>query len=341
MESIKADESSSISSANSLPERRRGAFVVGEKAQLTDYKMAHKTIVLEKDAETKTKRGVIKHNDIIGETEGRVVNTNSNAPFVVMRPKLSDYVLSMHRGATIIYPKDAFQIVGEGDIFEGARVLECGAGSGAMTLSLLRAVGENGEVVSIEKNPDFSAIAEGNVDQFFDAAPKQWSLVVEDIGEYLLGVGDAYFDRAVFDMLNPWDYLDLLHPKLQPGGVLTCYVTTVTQMSRLSEAVYDSGKWTPPISSETLIRHWNNDGLSVRPKHSMVSHTGFLLTTRAMAKSHPRVHSRKSKGISNTNLLWKDVDSDEITSRLEPQEISQRKLRRIKREIDRVRKIRG
>jgi tRNA (adenine57-N1/adenine58-N1)-methyltransferase len=203
-------------------------------------------------------------------------------------------VLSMPRGAQVIYPKDAAQIVMWGDIFPGARVLEAGAGSGALTCSLLRAVGPTGSVQSYEIREDHAVHAERNVEQFFHGKPENWTLTVADLAEH---TGEV--DRVVLDMLSPWEQLPNVAKNLIPGGVLVVYVATVTQLSKITESLREQQCWTEPESWETLMRPWHVVGLAVRPDHRMVAHTAFLLTARRLADGvvSPRVHRRSGKGI--------------------------------------------
>ncbi|HOW96009.1 MAG TPA: tRNA (adenine-N1)-methyltransferase, partial [Mycolicibacterium fallax] len=190
-----------------------------------------------------------------------------------------DYVLSMPRGAQVIYPKDAAQIVHEGDIFPGATVLEAGAGSGALTCSLLRAVGPTGRVISYEVRDDHAVHAARNVDTFFGERPDNWDLVIADLADY----DGPQADRVVLDMLAPWEVLDLVAKALVPGGVLIVYVATVTQLSRVVEALREQQCWTEPRSWETLQRGWDVVGLAVRPQHNMRGHTAFLVSARRLA----------------------------------------------------------
>ena len=183
-------------------------------------------------AEFHTHRGAIAHDDVIGLDEGSVIKSTNGSPFLVLRPLLVDYIMSMPRGPQVIYPKDAAQIVHEGDIFPGARVLEAGAGSGALTCSLLRAVGPQGKVVSYEQRDDHAEHAQRNVSVFFGEAPDNWQLIVSDVADSDLP--DGSFDRAVLDMLAPWEVLEAVARLLTPGGVLMIYVATVTQLSKRS-----------------------------------------------------------------------------------------------------------
>jgi tRNA (adenine57-N1/adenine58-N1)-methyltransferase len=181
----------------------------------------------------------------------------------------------------VIYPKDAAQILMWGDIFPGARVLEAGAGSGALTCSLLRAVGESGSVISYEVRADHAEHAARNVERFFGAAVPNWQLRVADVATH---PADQPVDRVVLDMLQPWESLPTVSATLVPGGVLTVYVTTTTQLSRSAEALREAGCYTEPQAWETLQRLWHVVGLAVRPEHRMVAHTAFLLTARRLAQ---------------------------------------------------------
>ncbi|WP_329061796.1 tRNA (adenine-N1)-methyltransferase [Amycolatopsis sp. NBC_01480] len=270
-----------------------GPFSVGDRVQLTDSKGRHYTLTLAEGGEYHTHRGALAHDDLIGLPEGSVVTSAGGSTYLALRPLLPDYVLSMPRGAQVIYPKDAAQIVMFGDIFPGARVLEAGAGSGALTCSLLRAVGPAGRVSSYEIRDDHAEHAERNVVKFFGEKPDNWSLTVADLATH---TGEV--DRVVLDMLAPWDQLPNVAAHLVPGGVLTVYVATVTQLSRVTESLREQQCWTEPESWESLVRPWHVVGLAVRPDHRMVAHTAFLLTARRLADGtvSPRVSRRPAKG---------------------------------------------
>ncbi|RPA19765.1 tRNA (adenine-N1)-methyltransferase [Gordonia sp. OPL2] len=262
-----------------------GPFDVGDRVQLTDAKGRKFTVHLEAGKLFHTHRGAIAHDDLIGAPEGSIVSATSGTQYLALRPLLVDYVLSMPRGAQVIYPKDAAQIVTEGDIFPGARVLEAGAGSGALTCSLLRAVGPEGSVTSYEVRDDHAEHALRNVDTFFSGHPENWDLVVDDLAHLDVDslAEDRRYDRIVLDMLAPWEPLDVVRQAIAPGGVLIIYVATVTQLSRIIEAVREQECWTEPRAWESLVRDWSAVGLAVRPEHKMQGHTAFLITTRRLA----------------------------------------------------------
>ncbi len=256
-----------------------GPFRPGDRVQLTDPKGRMHTVVLEPGKVFHTHRGALPHDDLIGAPDGSVVSSTGGTPYLALRPLLSDYVLSMPRGAQVIYPKDAAQIVAMGDVFPGARVLEAGAGSGALTCSLLRAVGAGGHVVSYELRPDFAAIARRNVEAFFGGTQANWTLRVGDVAECAEGA----FDRIILDMLTPWEVLDLVTRALVPGGVFIGYVATTPQLSELVEALRAKGGFTEPRAWESLVRDWHAEGLAVRPDHRMIAHTAFLVSARRLA----------------------------------------------------------
>ena len=254
---------------------------VGERVQLTDPKGRMYTLTLEAGKQFHTHRGAIEHDTLLGGPEGIVVTSTDGTQYLALRPLLADYVLSMPRGAQVIYPKDAAQIVAMGDIHPGAKVLEAGAGSGALTCSLLRAVGETGSVTSYEIREDHAVFAEQNVDVFFGGRPANWHLKIGDLAE--VADTEVTYDRVIMDMLAPWQPLAAVASRLRPGGVLIGYVATVPQLSRLVEALRAHGSFTEPSSWETLVRPWHVVGLAVRPDHRMIAHTAFLVTSRRLS----------------------------------------------------------
>lgn len=307
---------------------RRGPFRYGERIQVTDTKGAKHTFQLDPKGYFQSGRGSFYHRDVVGRDEGTVLVTDSGHELLLLRPLLADYVLSMPRGAQVVYAKDAGQVVAMGDIFPGARVLEAGVGSGALTMSLLSAVGETGRVLSIERRADFAQIAASNVDSWFGRHHPAWELRTGDFAEVTARhVEDASIDRIVLDMLAPWENVAEGARVLVPGGLFLAYVATTTQLSRTVEALRHSGLFTEPDSWESMVRTWNVDGLSVRPDHTMVAHTGFLLTARRLAAgSHPLTRRRPpARGAYDDGGYWLPEDVKERTS-------TDRKVRRVLRD---------
>lgn len=257
-----------------------GPFEEGERVQLSDPKGRLHTVTLVAGKQFHTHRGAIEHDALIGTPEGSVVTSSSGTLYLALRPLLADFVLSMPRGAAVIYPKDAAQILTMGDICPGATVLEAGAGSGALTCALLRAVGPAGRVVSYEVRDDHADVAVRNVETFFGELPDNWTLRRGDVVEHS---ADEQVDRVVLDMLSPWEALTQIGAALRPGGVLIGYVATATQLSRLVEAIRADGGFTEPASWETFVRGWHVVGLAVRPEHRMIGHTAFLVSARRLA----------------------------------------------------------
>jgi len=256
-----------------------GPFREGERVQLTDPKGRLHTVTLAAGKQFHTHRGAIEHDALIGADEGSVVSSTSGTLYLALRPLLVDFMLSMPRGAAVIYPKDSAQILSMGDIYPGATVLEAGAGSGALTCALLRAVGPDGHVISYENRADHAEVAVRNVESFFGGRPVNWSLHVEDAAVHS---ATEHVDRVVLDMLSPWDVLPVVAAALNPGGVFVGYVATTTQLSRLVEALRTHGSFTEPSAWESMVRGWHVVGLAVRPEHRMIGHTAFLVTARRL-----------------------------------------------------------
>ena len=287
--------------------RNSGPFRVGDRVQLTGPKNKLHTISLEAGKVFHTHRGMIDHDDLIGRDDGSVITNTAGIEYLALRPLLVDFVMSMPRGAAIIYPKDAAQILASADIFPGARVVEAGVGSGALSIWLLRAIGESGRLTSFERREEFADVARDNVASFFGYDPTSWDVVVGDLVEQLPGtIERETADRVVLDMLAPWECVDAVADALTPGGVLLCYIATVTQLSRVAEAIRGTGRFTDPSSTETMIRGWHVEGLAVRPDHRMIGHTGFLLTARRLADGAvlPELKRRPSK----TDFSDEDVE---------------------------------
>jgi len=284
----------------------------GEQVQLTDPKGRSHLVSLQPGQAFHTHQGSLAHNDLIGSQDGSVVISSGGTAYVALRPLLADFTVSMRRGAAVVYPKDAAQILAMADIFPGARVLEAGAGSGALSCWLLRAIGEAGLLVSFERRPDFADIARGNVERYFGAPHPAWRLTIGELPAGSAvdpGQAGERFDRVVLDMLAPWDFAETAARSLAGGGLICCYVASTTQLSRTVEALREEGSFAEPAASESLVRGWHADGLAVRPEHRMVGHTGFLVTARRLADgvTPPPRRRRPSKG-ARDSAAWRDRD---------------------------------
>lgn len=291
---------------------RRGPLLAGEQVQLTDPKGRSHLVLLQPGRAFHTHQGSLAHDDLIGGQDGSVVTSSGGTAYVALRPLLADFTLAMRRGAAVVYPKDAAQILAVADVFPGARVLEAGAGSGALSCWLLRAIGEAGLLVSYERRADFAEIARANADRYFGAPHPAWRLAARE-----LPAGQAVdadqpgerFDRVVLDMLAPWEYVATAAESLAGGGLICCYVASTTQLSRVVEALREQGSFAEPAASESLVRGWHVDGLAVRPEHRMVGHTGFLVTARRLADgvTPPPRRRRPAKG-ARDGAAWRDRD---------------------------------
>ncbi len=256
----------------------RGTFAVGDRVLLIDRKHRRHLITLTEDGEFHTHAGVLAHQQLIGRDEGSTVRTTRNAALIAIRPTLAEYVLEMPRGAQVIYPKDLGPILMLADVFPGARVLESGVGSGALTMTLLRAVGPTGSVTGYEIRDDFADRARRNVEGYL-GADVPLTIETRDIYEGI-DVGDL--DRVVLDLPEPWQVVKHAATALRPGGILVSYLPTILQVSTLRETLAES-VFGMAQTLEVLNRGWNVDGQSVRPDHRMVAHTGFLTVARKLA----------------------------------------------------------
>ena len=274
-----------------------GPFAYGDRVQLTDAKRRHYTVILEEGGQFHSHKGIINHDDIVGMDEGSVIESTLGSFFLLFRHLMVDHVLSMPRGAAVIYPKDAAQILVEGDIFMGARVLEAGAGSGALSMSLLRAVGPEGHVYSYEVRDDHLEYAVDNVKEYFGEQPEWWSPRLGDLGGVTAEDLGGPVDRVILDMLEPWEHLETVRDLLIPGGVFMTYVATVPQLMKVMEGIRELKCFTEPKSWESLVREWKVEGLATRPEHRMNAHTAFLIWTRRLADgvTPPRPQRRARK----------------------------------------------
>ncbi len=253
-----------------------GALAAGDPVLLVDRKRRSYLIWLAEGGTSDLRGGMIAHADLIGAPDGACVESSRGERLVATRATLADYVLHMPRGAQVIYPKDLALILMLADIYPGAVVAEAGTGSGALTMTLLRAVGPDGRVFSYEVREDFQRTAARNIARFMGETP---SLVLR-LHDVTTGIPDAPIDRLVLDLPEPWRVVGPAASALRPGGIFLSYLPTTVQVQRTVEALGASRAFALIETVESLLRPWNVDGQSVRPAHRMVAHTGFLVHAR-------------------------------------------------------------
>jgi tRNA (adenine57-N1/adenine58-N1)-methyltransferase len=250
---------------------------VGDKVLLLDRKGRRYLITLTEGGEFHTHAGPVPHADLIGQQEGITVRSTAGSRFIAVRPTLAEFVLKMPRGAQVIYPKDLGQILLLADIFPGARVLEAGVGSGALSMTLLRA---GADVVGYELRADFASRAKANVASFIGAdAAARFRVEERDVYD---GIDEVDLDRIVLDLPEPWQVVKHAETALRPGGILLAYVPSIMQVAQLRETLAESA-FGMASTTEVLLRGWHVEGQAVRPDHRMVGHTGFLTTARLLA----------------------------------------------------------
>ena len=317
---------------------RRGPLRPGQRVQLKDAKGRLNTVTLTEGGQFHSYQGVLHHDDLIGGPDGVVVANSAGHDYQVLRPLLSDFVLSMPRGATVVYPKDAGQIVQMADVFPGATVVEAGVGSGGLSISLLRAVGDSGQLHSYERREEFADVARANVQTFFGGEHPAWRIHLGNAQDQMTAVHEpGSVDRVVLDMLAPWECLDAVATVLAPGGVWINYVATATQLSRVAEAIREDGRFTQTEASETMVRGWHLDGLAVRPDHRMVAHTGFLLACRRLATGQEALALKKRSKVSEFKAVdveaWQPADENRWTPQaLGERPVTDKKARKAARE---------
>lgn len=251
-------------------------FEAGDKVLLVDSRGRRYLFTLKAGGAFHFHRGIVDHDLILGRPDGSVVRSTGGEKVVAVRPTLSDFVLKMPRGAQVVYPKDIGAILVAGDIHPGATVLEAGAGSGALTIALLRAVGREGRVVTYEVREDFASVARANVESFLG---KVENLEIKLASAYE-GLAEREVDRIVLDLPEPWRVVAHAAIALRPGGIFVTYLPTILQAHQLTETLREDKGWMGVYTSETLVRTWHLEGRSVRPDHRMVAHTGFITVAR-------------------------------------------------------------
>lgn len=248
----------------------------GERVLLVDRRGRRFLITLRSGERFHSHQGWVDHDALIGAPEGVQLTLSTGAPLIAFRPSLAEFVLKMQRGAQVIYPKDIGVILMEADIYPGATVVEAGTGSGALTLALVRAVGERGKVISYELREDFANRARANIESFLGKVPDSLELRMGDVTE---GIPDRGVDRIVLDLPEPWRVIPVAAEAMRGGSVFCSYVPSVTQVARVTEALREAG-FAEVATREVLLRFWHVEGQAVRPEHRMVGHTGFVTTAR-------------------------------------------------------------
>lgn len=258
---------------------QKGPLRENEAVVLIDRKDRQYLARLDTSRPISIRGGTISAAELVGRHEGIVVRSSVNEPFLVLRPTLPQLIPNLPRQAQVIYPKDLGPILIWADVFAGARVIEAGVGAGALTLALLRAVGTDGHLFSYEIREDFAEMARKNVAAYFGSAP-HWTLKIADVATAV----ETEIDRMILDLPEPWKAIDLAWKALRPGGILLCYLPTVLQVKSLVDGLREDKRFSCVETMETLTRFWHVKGLSVRPQHRMVAHTGFLITARRLAE---------------------------------------------------------
>jgi tRNA (adenine57-N1/adenine58-N1)-methyltransferase catalytic subunit len=273
---MSTEEAGPAPAANHVQHTGRGPFAIGEEVLLIDGKDRRYLITLKENGEFHSHTGPIPHESILGQRDGAVVKTTKGSKYVALRPTLQDFILKMPRGAQVIYPKDLGPILMLADIFPGARVLESGIGSGALSMTLLRA---GAIITGYELREDFANRARANVRTFLgEDVLDRYTVHLRDCYD---GIDETDLDRVILDLPEPWQVVPHAEKALAPGGIFVAYTPSVIQVQQVREALERSG-FAFAETIEVLNRSWHVEGQAVRPDHRMVAHTGFLTTARLL-----------------------------------------------------------
>jgi tRNA (adenine57-N1/adenine58-N1)-methyltransferase catalytic subunit len=265
-----------------LPES--GRLRPGDAVLFIDRKEREYLRVLRAGARVHLRGGTLQADHLIGLEEGRVVYNSAQEPFLMLRPSFAQLIPNLPRRAQVIYPKDIGPILMWGDIYPGATVVEVGAGPGALSMALLRAIGPQGRLISYEARADFAEMAQTNVRQFYGEAPN-WTVKLADA---LAGIEERDVDRMTLDVAEPWHFVPNAAAALRPGGLILGYVPTALQVKGFVDGLRTHGGFAAVQSFETLVRFWHVKNLSIRPEHRMIGHTGFMVVARRIVDAELR-----------------------------------------------------
>ncbi len=287
-------------------------FHTGQRIHLVDKKGRHYAVTLKAGDRYQHSGSTMLHDDLIGQPDGALARFSGGKTMVALAPTLAEYTLKMPRGAQVLYPKDIALILMWADVYPGACVFEAGVGSAALTLGLLRAVGDRGTVVSYEKREDFARTAMKNIERFLGPVAN-FHLVQRDACE---GIGrdeeeiPRVFDRVVLDLPEPWHVVPHVPDVLRPGGIYLSFVPTVPQVVQTVDALRLTRAFGMLQTFETFMRHWNIEGRSVRPDLRMIAHSGFITVARRMDTGEVFEQERGSVPMSDDG----DAGDEGVTS---------------------------
>jgi tRNA (adenine57-N1/adenine58-N1)-methyltransferase catalytic subunit len=273
-------------------------FCLGEWVLLTSQK-GKKWLVRIEDGTYSSHLGMIHMRDVMGKEEGACIDTNKGAKLHLFRPTLEDYIFAMKRQTQIIYPKDLGAIVFYGDLQPGQLILESGIGAGALTLALLRAVGERARIISVEKRPEFALSASENISKFFGRHPENHHVVVADIQDFCL---NEKVDRVFLDLPEPWHAIDSISGLMGRGGLLVSLSPNVGQVQLMFKELKKNG-FANITTFELLRRDWKVDERRARPVDRMIGHTGFITVAKKAFPSSP-------EPLDNAEETSTDMDED-------------------------------
>ncbi|MBN1886608.1 MAG: tRNA (adenine-N1)-methyltransferase [Thermoflexales bacterium] len=229
-----------------------------------------------------THRGLIRHDDCIGQPWGRLVRTQLDARYLVLEPSTAERLQYLKRNSQIMFPKDVGYLLLKLGVRPGRLIVEAGTGSGGMTLALALATAPLGRVVSYDVRPEMQAIAVKNLERNC-LPPDLVAFKVRDIAE---GLDETEADAFFLDVSQPWDYLAQVAASLRGGAFFATVLPTMNQVVKTVEGL-EAGPYGMIEVEELLLRPYKPVSNRVRPADRMVAHTVYLIFARRLAPSSP------------------------------------------------------
>lgn len=249
--------------------------------------------------------GFIQHDALLDYEFGARVPTQLDESFVLLRPSTLDLVMNVSRATQIIYPKDIGYLLMEMDIHPGARVLEAGTGSGAMTLALAQMVQPLGKVFTYEERAEHQENARKNIER------AQLTPYVEfRARDIRAGFDERNADALFLDVREPWLFLAQAHAALRPGGFFGSLVPTTNQVGEMLSEFERMSNWVEIQVSELLQRKYKINADRLRPDDRMIAHTGFIITARPVSVQVEPVRTKREKKFWQTRRRQEKGQAD-------------------------------
>jgi len=254
-------------------------FQEGDWVLACDKKHRQRMFVIRKGKLFSLYNKQFKHDILIGLEEGSALFADSSQPVYVFRPSMRDYVMNMKRNVQPIYPKDLGLMVFYADLRPGSKVLEIGLGAGALSLAILNAIGPSGELITYERRQDFAKQGKDRIEAFLGICDNH-KVVIRDASE---SIDEKGFDSAFIDVPEPWSVVENVCNSVKNGAYVMAFIPTTVQIKQYWDFV-DKMRCVSQVEIfETMFRKWDVGRRSLRPAHTMIGHTGFVVVFRKVS----------------------------------------------------------